>query len=214
MPDRSWAVLIDNNQTWGGWAVDTTGSSISVTASQLNFPALLQGCSGTCAASATWAGVGGHNGTQALIQTGLDQSNLMTWYQLIPGDGPHGLWTVPSGDSMFAGVALDFPTGNWTYLIEDLSSGSGATGAFSFGPDTSTGEWISESKRTAPTPVFVVSVSQAMWRDQFGSWQAINSAEAPNQRWLTQFNPAGGCVQSTFYDGSGTGFTNSASACP
>jgi hypothetical protein len=178
------------------------------------FGATAQSCSGSCAPSATWAGVGGRNGTQNLIQTGLDQSNLQTWYQLIPGDGPHYLFSVNAGDSMFAGVAYDFPTGHWTFLIQDLTTGFWTSGSFSFGPDTTTAEWISESQRTAQTPTFTVNISQAKWRDQFGNWQAINSPQAPTQRWLRQFNPAGGCVQSTFYDDTGTAFTTSAPACP
>ncbi len=173
---------------WAGYVSDTSSTGNTVNASSADFN--VSRASGTDTAS--WVGIGGFNGGN-LAQTGVDDSQLESWYEFYPSP-PVFLYRVNSGDSMYGTVSLDSDTGNWYVDIQDFTTNQYYANEFSFNPDQTTADWIVEVQTNGPVSRFSpVNFSQATWGDQNNSSLPMTSSDG-NLTSVTLQSPVRGAV--------------------
>lgn len=198
-------VTMATSANWGGY-VDTVtypGSVVTQVESYNTF----QRASDSYPIMSPWVGIGGVNG-QNLAQDGANNNTpVVTWYELFPSPA-HTTGVYPrAGDQMLYLVQFDYSNGKYYFLQEDTTTNKYASQEFSFTPNVTTAEWITEE--TYPGPVAScspITFSSASWKDQFGQWWILNSHASTTP--YDMYPPNGGSVTPSGISGSNT-FTNS-----
>ena len=197
---------------WAGYAADVSGQSIIVEGVNGYFYNEST-CGAFCADVASWVGVGGYNGSN-LIQVGVDQTTNQAWYELLPANAVNE-FSVSNGDKMYGDVHFDFGTGHWYVLIDDQTSGTYYTSEFSYSPDQTTAEWITELTPggSGDVPSFSpVNFSTDTWKDSLGNnWAMVSGAATYNYQ-ITLIATCGRITPSA-PGSTEEAFTNTPTAC-
>lgn len=154
-------------QIWGGYITDVSGAFVHrVNGASGYFTAIWDNCTFFCPTVGTWAGIGGVNGSGHLAQTGLDNIAMRAWYEFYPPSPAQYLFSVNNGDSMYAKVQWDAGTALWMIYVSDLSTGVYYSSEFSYDPDLTTAEWITEVTGGAVPAIGGIPFSSVRWYDE------------------------------------------------
>jgi hypothetical protein len=109
----------------------------------------------------------------------VDHTKLRGFYELYPNEtSPQLLFPVSAGDSIYATCSLDSGSGLWYILVEDMRTSTYFANEFSFTPDRSTAEWITEALNGFQSPNLspAVSYTQATWAYAFSPSLPLTSS--------------------------------------
>lgn len=196
-----------DSQNWGGYISDTSGAFVHRVNGTTGYFNVVQ-VSGPQVGA--WTGVGGFNG-QNLAQNGVDQRAMQTWYELYPNPAVY-LFGVNNGDLIFSKVQWDPNTNLWFLQVADLTTGTWWSSEFSFNPELTTGEWITEVVGGAVPSMAGTLFSPVRWYDENLNPHTINDGDQVSWR-VRLVSPFGGCVVPTYPPQGDDTFTNNAPGC-
>jgi Peptidase A4 family len=189
-------VNVTSSTNWGGYYVQSTNVEGSY------------GCVVDTKAptydAASWTGVGGVNGTGDLAQSGVDQYEQEGWIETYPNP-PVFYFNVNTGDTVCSEVKY-VSSGKWYISVTDSTSGSYYAADYSFNPDRSTAEWITEAQGSAAVPRFgSITFTSTEWWNSSGN--EVSATTGGTLYDIQLHSP----VQGSICPGneSGTSFTNS-----
>ena len=200
---------------WGGYITDVSGAfNFRVQGASGWFTAIHHNCTFGCPTVGSWAGIGGWNGSGNLAQTGLDQVSMRAFYEFTAPNPPTPateLFSVNQGDAMFAEVDWDAGTARYMIFVEDTTTGVFFSSEFSYNPDLTTAEWITEVYGGSVPAIGGIPFSSTFWYDQNNA--AHTESNGAQTVWqVTLVDPNGGCVVPTALSGDAA-FTNNTPNC-
>jgi hypothetical protein len=202
---------------WAGYIASQQGAFLHrVYGAFSDFYAQPSGCSSNCPTIGSWVGVGGF-GNCGLSQAGVNSVSMFAFYEMLssPGcnQGSTPLFPVNAGDHMFVYTTLDSGNGLWYFQVQDLTTPQTWSSEFSFQPDLTTAEWITEVSGNSAVPTGLPSVHffGARWIDEtFNSHSIVDGANEVLQVLLS--DPNGGCVVPSAIYGVNDTFDNTQQA--
>jgi hypothetical protein len=145
------------DSAWAGYVREApSGSSQLFAQDDVNAVAEPSGA----AQMGSWGGIGGYGNGTVLFQSGIDDSTLRPFWEIVPrqnggcGEGDpdpnedhpceYPNFVANSGDSIESDIAYDSSTGDWMIAVGDTTTGQWWSNEFGGSPTTSTAEWITE----------------------------------------------------------------------
>jgi hypothetical protein len=159
---------------------------------------------------ATWAGVGGFNGTN-LAQTGVDQWLNEAWVELYPNTPTYEFF-VNNGDYMYSNVSYDRATAKWSLSIQDVTKGVSFSNEYSFSPDQTSADWIVETLGSSVPSFSTVDFTYSNWYDNNGFLQNINS-DRTSTVWQITASPGCGTISPGGIGADGSSFNDYSHHC-
>jgi hypothetical protein len=208
---RFWTDL--DRAIWGGYLSSQQGAFLHrVYGTYTDFYA--QPAGGCCPTAGSWTGVGGF-GNCGLAQAGVNSGSLMAFYEMLypnPSGGCQGgstpLFAVNGGDHMWSYITLDSGNGLWYFEVDDFNTGSYWSSEFSYHPDLTSAEWITELYGTSVPPGMpYVHFWGARWIDENFNGHTIVDGSYALYR-ITLRDPSGGCVVPSGLYGANDTFDN------
>lgn len=197
---------------WGGYVTDVSGAfNFRMDGASGWFTAIHHNCTFGYPTVGSWAGIGGWNGSGNLAQTGLDEVSMRAFYEFYPPNPATELFSVNQGDVMLAEVDWDAGTAKYMIFVEDTTTGVYFSSEFSYNPDLTTAEWITEVYGGSVPAIGGIPFSSTYWYDQNNAAHTVsNGAQTVWQ--MTLVDPNGGCVVPTALSGDAA-FTNNTPYC-
>ena len=157
--------------------------------------------------AASWTGVGGVYGNGNLAQTGVDQYYQQAWIETYPNPATF-LFSVSVGNKICSEVKLDSSTKKWYLNVTDSTTGTYYANEYSFSPNRSSAEWITEAQPDYSVPKFgSIPFSSTYWYDSSSTQDTATSSKG-SLYLVHLYSSSGGSVCPS--SESGTSFTNKA----
>lgn len=149
---------------WEGYDADVWNTPYYATLVRGHFVAQRTSCNCTVGA---WVGIGGVHGTGNLFQVGIDMVHMETFVDVIqPGFSPyaHYFYVAYPGDDIYGQVNFDSSTGQWYFIIGDVTQNFFSSNEMSVSPDQNSAEWILEvANPSYPIPFFSGELFSYAW---------------------------------------------------